>query len=273
MMNAPVNGLNSVACQTIRALGTISFVTTRSAEISLGLLGCFSVGGPVIDCRRRGRGCTKRAVVGHVVSKRSYTVIASTNVPYVSSPNRSLIHLYTRGDVPVRMIPKPSTLVDTLTIDKLSASEFSFRNFPSIAGQDHFRQLTTYTGSSHALVFCRTPRGLVSALTSLCGFFNRQGVALYHRLAGIRRRVVQAALDRTRALCSRSRRPEKRCILMIRNTERTTRRRTAPRSTLRRIGTLITGNVENTSTYHRVTGAAKVSGDRLCSLLLRDGGS
>lgn len=268
MAKAPVNGLKSFSPETTRALRSISFVTTRSAEMALGLLGRFNVGGPVMDCFRRGGHRHNRVVYGEVRRNRGYTVMASTKVPYVSSPNRSLVGLYRRHKVGAIIVPNPDTIVSTLTISKLRANEFAFRNFLDIGGGDQDRRLSDLGGRREAVVFCRTPRGLPRALQSLCDFFNSEGLSVIQRLAGIRRRMVHAAAGCTTRGCT-SNDLGNRFILILRNGgRRRGSRRCALRFTIRATHGLVRGNTGPARTTGRTTDVANFGGGRVCERLL-----
>ncbi len=266
MMNAPVNGLSSFSPHTVRALGGISFLTIRSAHIAMGLLGRFSVGGRVLTCCRRGGGRGNGIVVSHVLGNRDYTVMSSTKVPTVSSPNRSLIHMTCRGNVRILTIPKPDTLVATLDVSKVPDKQFYFRNFLAVGGVKHHRRLRRLGGRAHAVVFCRTPRGLSNALSSVLGCFNSHGITVMHRLAGLRRDIDRAALDRTLGCCARGA-PHNRFMLVI-SKGPGSRPICALRSTRGVTGGLVRSNVSASVTSGRTTAVANVGGNRVCGVLL-----
>lgn len=264
-----MNGLSSLSPHTIRALTSISFVTTRSAEIALGVLGRFNVGGRTIDCCRRGGHRGNRLVYTEVTTNRGYTVIASTNVPTVSSPKRRLIRRYRRHKVRIISIPNPATFTATLTVSNVSAKHFAFRNFLDISGGSHFRRLSRVGSRGQAVIFCRTPRGLIGALESLCTTLKGEGVTVIQRVAGVRRRIVGAALGGTGRLCY-SKRLGNRVILVVRNGGRRPIRRFALSRTIGGTTRLITTKVAVDHTTGRITTAAPFGGSSVCGRLIRD---
>lgn len=268
IINAPVNGLSSFSPHTTRYLEGYSFVTTRSAEIALGLLGEFSVGGPLVDCFRRGHHRHNRVVLTHVLNKRDYTLIASTNVPTVSSPNRSLISVYVTSKMGIMSIPNPATFTATITLSKLPSNEFAFRNFLDMGGRDHTRRLSDVGSRGHAVIFCRTPRGLLHALGSLCTYLNSHHVTVVGRLAGVRRGIRHAALGGTYRRC-RGVPVGNRFMLIVRKTPRTTPRVCAIRSTITGTERFASNKVSGGRTTGGTTGLAKVGGDSVCGVLAR----
>lgn len=220
-----MKGLRSVALQMLQALGRISLVTTRSAEGDVGLLGRFSVGAPVADCRRCGGVSGTCILVDGVRRKRGVTLVASTKAPKVSSPKRRLTTVYCRTKVRMASLPKPTTYVATLALSKLPAEEFTFRTFLPTSGGREGLVLRRLGGRAEAVVLCRTPRELMEALRRLGRALKGHEVALYERLAGECRATFRAAVRRL-VLCCRARGPLKRYILIVRNEdERRVRRR------------------------------------------------
>ncbi len=238
--------------------------------MALGLLGRFTVRGPLIDCFRRGGHRQKRRVYAHLLTNRGKILIDSTNVPTVSSPNRSLITLYCRGNVSIKIIPNPATIAATLTLTKLPAKHFTFRNFLDIGGHDHQRRLSDLQKRAHALIFCRTPRGLPTALRSLLSALKSHHITLIQRLAGIRRRIMHAALSNTVTLCT-TRPPHNRFIMIMRNTDPTRIRAFAPTRTLTLTGSCMTRKLSTSRTTGGTTTSDKLGGKSVCHLLLTRG--
>lgn len=201
----------------LQALGRISLVTTRSAEGSVQLLGRFRVGAPVADCRRCGGVSGTCRLITGVHRNGGVTLVASTKAPNVSSPKRSVIHVYCRRKVPIASLPNTTTYVATLAVSKLPAHQFTFRTFLPGSGGRRRTILRRLGARAHAVVVCRTPRRLIHALRRLSSALNKSHeLAVYQRLAGQRRRGLRVALTSDLSCC-RIGRPHKRCILVVTN--------------------------------------------------------
>lgn len=216
MYTAPVKGLRSVALQMLEALQRISLVTTRSAHGDVGLLGRFSVGAPVADCRRCGGVSGNRILIRGLLTNAGVTLVASTNAPNVSSPKRRLTTVYCRTKVRIASLPNPTTYVATLALSNLRAEHFTFRTFLPTSGGRQGAVLRRLSYRAEAVVLCRTPRELMQALNRLERTLNGHQVALYERLAGGRRATFQAAVSSLVSFCG-SRGPLNRYILIVRN--------------------------------------------------------
>lgn len=197
LIPAPVNGLRSVDFQTMEVLGRTSCVTTRSAHGAGGLYGRFRVTAPVVDCRRRGGRTDKRGLLRGITGNTGVTLIDSTKVPTVSSPNFSLMITTTRRGLAIIPLPNTGTTLAKLVTSNVSARPFCFCKFLGERGGLGGRRLRGLSGLSTAVVLCRTPRHLGRALSLVSSVVNGEGVTLYHRLAGECRRFVQKAMKRT----------------------------------------------------------------------------
>ncbi len=192
---------------------------TRSAHAANVLLGRFRVGGTVLSCRGFGRRRAITNIIGHLLTNRAMTIISSTKAPNVSSPNFLITHRTMGTNTRIVYLPNTATFIPTLITSKLPYSHFYFRKFLPIGG-NHTAHLTTLISRPHALVFCRSPRHIIGALTRFVRIFKtRHRISIYHRVSGVRRRDIHNALRRIRTRFIR-RRPHNRFIVILTNTRR-----------------------------------------------------
>lgn len=215
-MPAPMNGVRSVAVQTVQILGRTSVILTRSAQASDILLGRFSVGGQLITRRGFGRRNASTNVMRQLGTNRAVTLVDSTKAPNVDSPNFCLTHRTTGTNVAIRALPKPATYVPTVISSKLPYSEFYFRKFVPRGGNE--RACLRSLGSRiHAVVFCRSPCEMIGALRRFTRIFKRsERIDYYHRVSGLRRRDIHKDLTRMVTRFRRAR-PHNRFIVILTN--------------------------------------------------------
>lgn len=197
LIPAPVNGLSSVAFQTIGALTTISLVTSRSAQRARVLLGRFRVSAGRVDFRRRGARRQVPRLVRLLGRNGSVTRYDSTNVPSVSSPNQRLITTTITTNLRIITLPNTGTKVATLVTSNLGPRPFCFCNFLDHGRRRRVTRLAPLGRRRRAVVFCRTPRQLTGALDSVTRIFKlSHGTILTERLAGHCRRFYHKSLRR-----------------------------------------------------------------------------
>ena len=190
----PIGNLEDVTLRLLRVLSEVDVIAAEDTRRTRKLLSAHHVRARLLSYHQGNEHKQTSPVVERIRSGDRVALVSDGGMPGISDPGYRLIAACIAENLPVEVIPGPSSVLAALVLSGLPTARFSFEGFlPKAAGEKAAR-LRSMAADERTLVFFEAPGRVRSTLEAMLSAFGDRSMALVRELTKVHEEVVRGTI-------------------------------------------------------------------------------
>jgi 16S rRNA (cytidine1402-2'-O)-methyltransferase len=162
----PIGNLADITLRALDILKSADVVAAEDTRRSGMLLKHFGIKKPFISYHEHNEAARTPELVERVAHGENIALITDAGTPGVSDPGLRLIRECIKREVPLTVIPGPSSILTALVGSGFSTEKFSFRGFLPVKSGQRERELRAAAEREETAIFFESPYRLKKTLAA-----------------------------------------------------------------------------------------------------------
>jgi 16S rRNA (cytidine1402-2'-O)-methyltransferase len=162
----PIGNLADITLRALDILKSADVVAAEDTRRSGMLLKHFGIKKPFISYHEHNEAARTPELVERVAHGENIALITDAGTPGVSDPGLRLIRECIKREVPLTVIPGPSSILTALVGSGFSTEKFSFRGFLPVKSGQRERELRAAAEREETAIFFESPYRLTKTLAA-----------------------------------------------------------------------------------------------------------
>lgn len=171
----PIGNLGDVTARALEVLKTVDLVAAEDTRHSGILLKHYNINKPLISFHEHNEAMRTAQLVERLAAGENIAVITDAGIPGVSDPGARLVRECIKRELPLTIVPGPSSVLTALVGSGFSTEKFFFGGFLPIKSGQRERELRAAAIRDETSIYFESPHRLIKTLTAGAEIFqNRQ---------------------------------------------------------------------------------------------------
>lgn len=192
----PIGNLEDATLRLIRILGEVDVVAAEDTRRTRKLLTHFNIRARLFSYHQG----NEHKQTGYLIHKLEQgcrvAMVSDAGMPGISDPGYKLVQAAIIADVPVEVIPGPSSVLAALVLSGLPTARFSFEGFlPRSPGEKAMR-LKALAGDDRTVVMFEAPGRVKDTLEVILEVLGDRQIALARELTKVHEQIIRGPVSR-----------------------------------------------------------------------------
>ena len=187
----PIGNLKDVTLRVLEVLRQVELVACEDTRRTRILLDHYGIAPRVISFHDHNEDQRLAALLPLLRQGKDVAVVSDAGMPGLSDPGFTLIRACVAEDIPVTVLPGPSSISTALVVSGLPADRFAFVGFLARGKTKMIAQMGAFEGTGAALVAFESPRRLRKSLEMICERWPARRLAVCRELTKLHEEVIR----------------------------------------------------------------------------------
>ncbi|MEP7014222.1 MAG: 16S rRNA (cytidine(1402)-2'-O)-methyltransferase [Verrucomicrobiota bacterium] len=162
----PIGNLGDITLRALDVLRDVDLVAAEDTRHSGMLLKHFGIKKPLISYHEHNEAMRTAQLIERLAASENIALITDAGMPGLSDPGGRLIRECIMRDLPLTIIPGPSSILTALSGSGFSMEKFCFCGFLPIKSGQRERELRAALERGETTIFLESPYRLTKTLTA-----------------------------------------------------------------------------------------------------------
>lgn len=191
----PIGNLKDVTVRVLEVLREVDLIACEDTRHTRVLLDRYGIAGPdsarLISFHDHNEEQRLQALLPLLRQGKNIAVVSDAGMPGLSDPGFSLVRACAAEDIPVTVLPGPSSIATALVVSGLPVDRFAFVGFLARSKSKLIDQLATFEGTGATVVGFESPRRLRVTLGMIGTRWPERRLAVCRELTKLHEEVVR----------------------------------------------------------------------------------
>jgi 16S rRNA (cytidine1402-2'-O)-methyltransferase len=196
LVATPIGNLGDLSPRAVATLADADVVCCEDTRRTRALLAASGVaaGRRLVSLHQHNEAARVPQVLDWVAAGRTVAVVTDAGTPAVSDPGARLVAGAAGRDLPVSVVPGPSSVLAALVVSGLPTERFCVEGFLPRKGPDRRRRLAALAAEERTAVVLEAPGRLAATLADLAAACGDRPVAVARELTKLHEEVWRGRL-------------------------------------------------------------------------------
>ncbi len=196
LVATPIGNLGDLSPRAASTLAEADLVCCEDTRRTRALLSAAGIGAGrrLVSLHGHNEAAMVSRVLGWVAGGRTVAVVSDAGTPSISDPGARLVAAAATRDVPVSVVPGPSSVLAALVVSGLPTDRFCVEGFLPRRGGDRGRRLAALAMEERTAVLLEAPGRLAGTLGDLFSACGDRPVALVRELTKVHEEIWRGSL-------------------------------------------------------------------------------
>ena len=178
----PIGNLGDVTARALEVLRTVDLVAAEDTRHSGILLKHYNINKPLISFHEHNEAMRTAQLVERLAAGENIAVITDAGIPGVSDPGARLVRECIKRELPLTIVPGPSSVLTALVGSGFSTEKFFFGGFLPIKRGKRERELRAAAIRDETSIYFESPHRLIKTLTASGEIFQDRQLCVAREL-------------------------------------------------------------------------------------------
>jgi 16S rRNA (cytidine1402-2'-O)-methyltransferase len=178
----PIGNLADITLRALDILKSADVVAAEDTRHSGMLLKHFGIKKPFISFHEHNEATRTLELVERIAHGENVALITDAGTPGLSDPGLRLIRECIKRELPLTVIPGPSSILTALVGSGFSTEKFSFRGFLPVKSGQRERELRAAAEREETVIFFESPYRLTKTLAACIGLMPERQLCVAREL-------------------------------------------------------------------------------------------
>jgi 16S rRNA (cytidine1402-2'-O)-methyltransferase len=190
----PIGNLEDVTLRLLRVLSEVDVIAAEDTRRTRKLLTHHKIRARLVPYHQANEHKQTGPLVERIRAGDNVAIVTDGGMPAISDPGYRLITACIEQNLPVEVVPGPSSVLAALVLSGLPTARFSFEGFlPKPAGEKLAR-LKALAADERTLVFFEAPSRVRPTLEAMLSVFGDRNMALVRELTKLHEEVIRGPI-------------------------------------------------------------------------------
>lgn len=160
----PIGNLGDITLRALEVLKSVDLVAAEDTRHSGILLKYFGIKKALISYHEHNEAMRTSQLIERLTQGESIALITDAGTPALSDPGARLVRECIKRELPLTIIPGPSSIVTALIGSGFLTDQFSFRGFLPVKSGQRERELRTAADFAETVIFFESPYRITKTL-------------------------------------------------------------------------------------------------------------
>lgn len=160
----PIGNMGDITLRALDVLKSVDLIAAEDTRHSGILLKHFGIKKPFISYHEHNEARRTAELVERLTQGENVALITDAGTPGISDPGLRLVHECIQRELPLTVIPGPSSILTALLGSGFSTENFSFRGFLPVKSGRRERELRAAAECDETTIFFESPYRLTKTL-------------------------------------------------------------------------------------------------------------
>jgi 16S rRNA (cytidine1402-2'-O)-methyltransferase len=160
----PIGNLGDITLRALEILKSVDLVAAEDTRHSGMLLKHFGIKKPFISYHEHNEAMRTPQLIERLTQGESVALITDAGTPGLSDPGARLVRECIKRELPLTIIPGPSSIVTALIGSGFLTDQFSFRGFLPVKSGQRERELRAAADLAETVIFFESPYRITKTL-------------------------------------------------------------------------------------------------------------
>jgi 16S rRNA (cytidine1402-2'-O)-methyltransferase len=200
IVSTPIGNLEDITLRALRILKEVDIIAAEDTRHSLKLLTHYGISKPMISYWGAKEKIKADEVIRKLRSGQSVALVSDAGTPGISDPGAVIIRKVIEEQIPLTVIPGPSSFVAALSLSGLSSDEFTFIGFLPSNKTQRLKALKDLCLETRTLIFYEAPHRVAETLMDMEKIFPERRAALIKEITKMHEEVLRGIIPEVRSM-------------------------------------------------------------------------
>jgi len=195
VVGTPLGNLEDITLRALRVLKEADLCLVEDTRHTKKLFSKFDICTKMISHYRQNEDSRIEFVIGQIESGKKIALVSDAGMPGISDPGEKLIRTLIERDLPVEVVPGPSSPVIAVILSGMRTDRFSFYGFIPRKGSKRNKILKKIAGDSNPSIIFESPlrvEAMLKDAQTVCGNIK---VAVCRELTKLHEQTVRGKIS------------------------------------------------------------------------------
>ena len=162
----PIGNLGDITLRALEVLRSADVIAAEDTRHSGMLLRHYNIDKPFLSYHQHNEAMRTAALVEQIADGKNVALVTDAGLPGISDPGGRLIRACIKRELPLAIIPGPSSVLTALAGSGFPTDRFSFCGFLPIKSGQRARELRAAAEQIGTVIFFESPYRLLKTLTA-----------------------------------------------------------------------------------------------------------
>jgi 16S rRNA (cytidine1402-2'-O)-methyltransferase len=193
VVGTPIGNLEDVTLRALRILGEADLIAAEDTRRTRKLLTHYDIHTPLISYHEHNKHAKTPGLIEKLKGGAVVALVSDAGMPGISDPGHDLIKSAIEQNIPISIVPGPSSISSALVLSGLTTDEFHFAGFLPRKKGERTRRLISLLECDATLVLFEAPNRVLSLLEAIAEITPQRHVAVARELTKKFEQVVRAS--------------------------------------------------------------------------------
>ncbi len=199
IVSTPIGNLEDITLRALRILKEVDVIAAEDIRHSLKLLNHYGISKPMISYW----GAKEKIKADEVIKKLRYgqsvALISDAGTPGISDPGSVIIRKVIEEQIPLTVIPGPTSFVAALSLSGLPSDEFTFIGFLPSNKTQRLKVLQNLCLEQRTLIFYEAPHRIIETLIDMEKTFPERRASIIKEISKMHEEVFRGIVRELRS--------------------------------------------------------------------------
>jgi len=178
----PIGNLEDITLRVIRILGDVDLIASEDTRTTAKLLQKFDITTKQTSYHRHNINIKTQKLIEQLKNGENIALVSDAGMPGISDPGEDIISRCIKEEIPVTVLPGPSSVTTALVLSGISTQKFVFEGFLPRDGKTRKKKLKELKEEARTIVIFLSPHRISRELKDLDGVMGNRNVFLGREL-------------------------------------------------------------------------------------------
>jgi 16S rRNA (cytidine1402-2'-O)-methyltransferase len=191
----PIGNLQDVTLRLLSVLSEVDLIAAEDTRRTRKLLSAHGIRAKLTAYHQGNEHSQTGPLIGRIRAGERVALVSDGGMPGISDPGYRLITGCIAENLPVEVIPGPSSVLAALVLSGLPTARFAFEGFLPKAGAEKLARLKSLAEETRTLVFFEAPARVGPTLQTMLSIFGNRRVAVARELTKVHEEVLRGTIS------------------------------------------------------------------------------
>jgi 16S rRNA (cytidine1402-2'-O)-methyltransferase len=191
----PIGNLEDVTLRLLRVLSEVDLIAAEDTRRTRKLLTAHNIRARLTAYHQGNEHKETSPLVARIRSGEHIALVSDGGMPGISDPGYRLITACIAENLPVEVVPGPSSVLTALVLSGLPTARFAFEGFLPKAGGEKLARLSALAADERTLVFFEAPARVRPTLEAMLSALGDRRIAVVRELTKVHEQVLRGSLS------------------------------------------------------------------------------
>lgn len=178
----PIGNLSDITLRALEVLKRADRILCEDTRQTQKLLRRYEIQKPLLSYHEHSSAEKTAGILSLLKEGQHLALVSDGGMPLVSDPGFQIVHAALAEQLPLEVLPGPSSVTTALVLSGLPTDSFSFLGFLSNKGQKRKHELEVLAEREETLIFFESPFRIVKTLETMLEVFGDREAAVAREL-------------------------------------------------------------------------------------------